>query len=121
MRASFNYGNGTVTARKPLVRDELAIPLLINRLASDDKDASDGYGRSIYARFLLLASVEGDIGFPVPAPDAPRKELREGFEAFLEQDGTFIGDWQVALNEITAPPDAEKNEVGAGESGEDAS
>lgn len=113
MRASFTYGNGTVTARKALVRDELAIPPLINQLASPDEGVDDGYARAIYARFLQLATIEGDIGFPVPAVNASRKVKREGFEAFLEQDGTFISEWQTALNETYLPPDAEKNEVGA--------
>jgi hypothetical protein len=118
MRGSFTYGKGTITAREPLVRDELAISGLIAQLGTRDSATDDFWERSVYARFLRLATVEGDVGFDVPVPNASRKELRAGYETFLSQKGPLITNWQTALGEVTTSPEAEKNEVGAGDDDE---
>lgn len=110
--ATFTYNGARGHVRAATIRDQLAIDILSNRLGRGASHL-DRWGHQEFARFVQLTdTLEGDIGFALPAPDASANELQAGYEAWLALPGDLLNEWRNALTEAAAPPNADPNAAG---------
>ena len=99
---SFDYGSGRITVKAPTVRDELNSEYLAVQIAGGKTSREFNLALN-YARFVTsIQEVTGDVGFMIPAIDAPAGELSDGFNAWLDMPG-LLDLWRtsVALAQIS--------------------
>lgn len=109
MQRSFTYKQATITIHRRRTADQLDAQLVIAAITGDTSTFTPRQYMRHWNRAktygITLASidrVEGDAGFPIPAPDATEAELIAGYEAWLNDDG-FYDAWLTAMNAVNAP------------------
>lgn len=95
----------TITFARPTVRTRLAEMLIYTRLGeSADIDEMRLYQLGVFVPLLTRATIEGDLGFSLPAPTAPAAELEAGLQTFLDADEALYDAIQEALARADAIP-----------------
>jgi hypothetical protein len=102
MTSTFDYGAAKVTVRRAKVRDRLAVDAIQDKLAKG-ADIDVIVAVRMFGRLIAQSTVEGDLGFALPAPTASEADLRAAYEAWLDVDAELMDIWQRHLREVDAP------------------
>lgn len=105
MTATFQWQGATVTIKRPTVRDGLTVEAVKNRLAEPGEalDNIEIVLRHVFARYVVLTSVEGAHDLPLPLPSAPPGDLKAALEAWADLDEAFMNQWYGAVDRAAAP------------------
>lgn len=99
----FEYRQAKITVRRADVRARLLQNLIYRHFTiAEGMPEEEFLLYSSFATFMTQASVEGDLGFPIPAVSAPHEIIVQTFESFLALDGGFYDLYRAALNEVSA-------------------
>lgn len=101
MESTFNFNGAKITFSPELTTgDALDVTYLADLLTEGDKKRGSYYKYLTFAEFVVsVKHVDGDLGFPLPSPEAPLEELREAYAAWLQTVG-FLGVWRAARRSV---------------------
>lgn len=104
----FEYNGAKVTVSRRTVRSQIQTELLY-RAFGDDENTSDIelLEKAPFFQLLTQTEIDGDIGFKIPEVASSIKELKAGFDAFMDADGTFLDQLREAWLEVNAAVNVE--------------
>jgi len=97
---TFQYNDATITVRRATIRDRLTIDALQWQLPDTDLVPVRHQQRAYLRAVVQTTSVDGDLGFTLPKPDAPDAALAAGFEAMMDAPGTLWDIWRLTLEQV---------------------
>lgn len=107
MRTKTFTENGiTITVRAETISDALDIDLLMH-LMGHGTTSRERYKRGHFMRCIQLSTVEGDLGFVWPDPEAAGEaELLDAYEGWKALPGDLARRWLLELHTVSASPNA---------------
>ena len=103
---TFTYNGATVTLARRTNRHAMLIDRIVVALADGDEEddaASLAYKRLFARAVVQTEAVEGELGVALPSATASPADLRAGYEAFMEADGTLGDAYYRELAAVNAP------------------
>lgn len=103
---AFEWNGATITVRRSTIGDRLAIHVISRHLMVDAESEVERYQVAVFAEYVQRSTVAGDLGFAFPSSTATAKELHAAMAAFLQMDEALYYQWENALTEVNAAPNA---------------
>lgn len=99
---SFTYDNGDlgevkIAVRRGTVRDRLARDAMVWELPKATSTAERHAQLNFATVVIQTVSLEGDLGFAWPTPDASAEELTAAYNALMEVDAALWDNWHAAI------------------------
>lgn len=96
-QASFEWQGATFTFTPELTAgQQLDVDLIVDALKSYAPGERNGYKRIVFSEFVVsIEQTQGELPFPLPAPDAPAEELKAAYDAFIASIG-LLHAWRAA-------------------------
>ena len=92
-------GDVTITVRRGTVGDQLDVDALSWELP-DTNSTRERHKQRTFAKVVIHSTVQGDLGFPWPTPDASAEELTAAYTAWKAADGPLWGQWNLAMLQV---------------------
>lgn len=117
---TFTHNGVTVTVRRADVRARLMGHFIYRHFAIEETMPEDEFILyQTFVQFMTQTTIEGDLGFPIPAVSAPKADIEAAFQAFMNLSAAFYDQYIEALREVesapgepeTAPDNTKKNET----------
>lgn len=104
---TFTHNGATITVRAETIEDTLDTDLLL-ALMGNGSTGRERYKRAHFARLVALSTVEGDLGFAWPTPDASPEALLAAYDAWKQLPADLMREWQEKIaraNVTSGDPD----------------
>src|SRR5688572_22909861 len=100
---TFTEQGATITVRAETIEDALDVDMLSYQMGAGTT-AKEIYKRTQFLRLVQTSTVDGDLGFDWPSPDASAEALLAAYEAWKQQPASLIRRWALAIEAVNASP-----------------